>query len=127
MRSAKWICVAVALCLAGCQTRFQDDRTIEFVANGDIRTLIVDAQPDERTLSVAAKSNKSIDVYIYLEENQEEAERMITLQKPSPLVLAQAENATAIDLTAKLPANKSACVMFHADGPETTVDLSMHD
>lgn len=115
------------ICLAGCQTRFQDERTIDFEVKGDIRTLIVDPQAGERTLTVSAKANKAIDVYIYLEENQEEAERMITLKKPSDVVLATAENTTDVNLTAKLPSNKSACVMFHAPDEGITVDVKMHD
>ncbi|WP_442481523.1 hypothetical protein [Aeoliella sp. SH292] len=127
MRTANCFLIAATLCLAGCQTRFLDQQTIDFAEAGEISTFVVPPTTGERTLQVSAKSNNAIDVYVYLEENQEEAERMITLEKPSDLVLAMAENTTAADLTAKIVPNKSACVMIKADSGGTKVELKMND
>jgi hypothetical protein len=127
MRQAKYLLIAALLCFAGCQDRFVDERTITFDKNADIRTLIVPATTGERTLYVTANSDNPIDVYVFLEEKQEEAERMITLQKPSDLVLAKAEHKTNVNLKATLPPNKSACVMIGTEGEEAEVELSMHD
>jgi hypothetical protein len=119
MRTANCFLVAALLCLAGCQDRFVDERTITFEKNADLRTLIVPASTAERTLHVS--------VHVFLEENQEEAERMITLQKRSDLVLAEAEDTTKVNLKAKLPPNKTACVMIHAGNDATKVELMMND
>lgn len=127
MRQAKYFLLATLLCFAGCQDRFVDERTITFDKNADIRTLVVPATSSERTLFVTANSDKPIDVYVFLEENQEEAEQKITFQKASDLVLAKAEDTTKVNLKATLPPDKSTCVMIRTDGVEAQVELSMHD
>lgn len=115
------------LVLVGCQTRFSDVRMITFEAPGEISTLIVDAAPRERQLSVEASANYPIGVYVYLEENQDEAERFITLGKESELLIGKAKGATEVDLTATIPTDKTAIVMVVSTKADTNVDLSITD
>ena len=100
--------------LLGCEARLQDQRTITLEI-GEIQTILISAVDHEQTLKVIASSPDAIiNVHIYLQENEQDIERSITLGKQPENVLAQSITVEQIDLEAIVPANKEAVVRFYS-------------
>ena len=118
--------VLVAL-LSGCEAKFKDTRTINLVPEDDNYPLIIDAASKNRMITVKATADVPISAHFYLEENVDEAERMITLAAPSDLIIAEVKDTKEVDFEAPLPADKSAIVWFRAPGKTATIKIDMHD
>ena len=99
--------------LLGCEARLQDQRTI-ILETGEIQTILISAVDHEQTIKVIASSpDAPINVHIYLQENEQDIERSITLGKQPENVLAQSITVEQVELEAIVPANKEAVVRFY--------------
>ncbi len=122
-------CLLLVVCwVAGCTPRFNDHRQFQLEV-GEISTFIIDGVARKRELRVTGNSTGgTIDVYVYLEENQDEAERLITLGKSGTLTIAGVENAAEVNLIASVPAEKNVIVMVRNSSREVAdIDLKMTD
>jgi hypothetical protein len=112
--------------LLGCEARLQDQRTITLEI-GEIQTILISAVDHEQTIKVIASSpDVPINVHIYLQENEQDIERSITLGKQPKNVLAQSIAVEHIDLEAIVPANKEAVVRFYTtERQRTNVEVTI--
>ncbi len=77
---------------------------------------------------VGSATGGKLDVYVYLEENQEEVERLLAFGKGARLMITGVEDATEVNLIAPIPAEKTAIVMVrNQTSVPAEVDLKMAD
>lgn len=128
MKTRTLALLLLALVVVGCRARLDDTRTFTLPV-GEIDTFYIDAIDAPRTLRVNAQSTDgTIDVYLYLESNQEEVERMITLGKDSELVLASSGASNDVALQATIPPKETAVVMVRSASQQPAeVKLTMAD
>lgn len=70
----------------------------------------------------------TVDVYVYLEENQDEVERLLTLGKGGTLMITGVEDTEDVNLIAPVPSGKTAIVMIRNMSRDIAdVDLKMAD
>lgn len=126
-RLALAIAGALAATAVGCNPSLDAEEAFQLEV-GEIATFIVDAAPRSSNLKVNAESNGSpISVFVYPQEFEEEVDRMITLGKPSDLVLARETEAESIGLVVPIEANQKTAVRVHNAGREVArVKLTMH-
>jgi hypothetical protein len=112
--------------LLGCEARLQDQRTITLEI-GEIQTILISAVDHEQTIKVIASSpDVPINVHIYLQENEQDIERSITLGKQPKNVLAQSIAVEQVELEAIVPANKEAVVRFYTtERQRTNVEVTI--
>ncbi len=125
----RFLSMVVALgMLTGCMARFYDHR--EFVLDvGEISTFVVDGISRKRVLRVmGAATGGKVDVYVFLEENQAEVERLLTLGKGARLMITGVEKTNELGLVAPIPADKTAIVLVrNMSSQPAEVDLKMSD
>ncbi|QDU57138.1 hypothetical protein [Aeoliella mucimassa] len=118
-----WLPLFVIVVMAGCQARFSDTRTFTLDPTGeDIQEVYIDGISSDRTITVTATADAPIDVYFFLEDDFDEVTRMITLGKPTDLVMAEVKGASQINLSATVPAEKSAVVYFRAADKKASIE-----
>lgn len=121
------ISFVLLLCtMTGCGPSLHQHHTVTLEV-GEISVFVLDAVGVEQTIRVTAKSPSApVSVYVYLNENDAEVERKITLGKPSDLILSSAEKSEEIAIEAKIPANQEAAVRIMSASRETAnVDLTI--
>ena len=112
--------------ISGCGPSLHQHHTVTLEV-GEISVFVLDAAGVEQTVRVTAKSpGAPVSVYVYLNENDAEVERKITLGKPSDLILSSAEESEEIAIDAKIPANKETAVRIVSRSREAAnVDLTI--
>lgn len=124
----RFLAIASAcLVIVGCEAKLSDQRTITLPEPGEIEYLIVDKVDHQREIKASATANNPIDLFIYLDEDRDEAERFITLSKLSDIVLDRAEGTPTPNVAATIPPGKDAMIMIRSNKPNTDVELSLSE
>jgi hypothetical protein len=103
----------VPLALAGCQSRLNDQRTIN-IDSGKDSFITLDAPRYDQTVSVTVSADVPVDVYLFLEKDQAEVDRDVTLGKQSSKVLAAKEKVQNDSLEGKVPAKQKPVLMIRS-------------
>ncbi|MGI9455147.1 MAG: hypothetical protein ACR2NU_01210 [Aeoliella sp.] len=114
--------------VVGCSSRFHDKRN-ETLEVGAVVDYAIPATGQARSIHVTATVvGGPVDVYVYLADDQDEAQRMITLGKPSDTFLTSSEATNNVDVTAEIPPNQEAFVTVRTAGrEESQLELTMSD
>ena len=117
--------VAAIILVAGCQSKLNVERTVDFDAGLDTY-IDIDPPKYDQTLSITVTSDTPIDVYVYLKKDKEAAQRDAMLgKKNSSVVLAGKEKVQSDTLEAKVPAKEPAVVMIRSSSKAGTAKLKI--
>jgi hypothetical protein len=124
-----WITSSIAVVLmvgiTGCP-RFSTKLSYS-LAMGDIRRINIDAPASEQNVKVEVSSpTATVSIYIVLEENAQQVEDSLALQKAPDrsLILASAEVREKGTVEAKVPKKKAYCVFVVGTKP-SEVDVTI--
>jgi hypothetical protein len=127
MRRELWKPAACGLALllaAGC-ARLNVEQSLTVGAHAQ-KSLIIDASSREQNVQVHVTAATPVGVYCFLEKDQSDAERAVTLHVASPKILASAEKSTAADLEFTVPANNPTVVLVsNADDQSVTAQVKI--
>lgn len=112
------------LTLVGCETKLSLEKTYT-ISPGSVQSLTVDSVSREQQLKVTAEADNPISVFVYLEDDKDEVQSKVDSNLTSEKMLANAKDTTEVDLTATVPANKTAIVDVTARSPDTTVTMKL--
>lgn len=121
------VCAALFVCgIVGCAPRMNEARTLE-LASGEVVSLSIPASTADQVLTVVVDSGQApVSIHIFLRKDEEEMERMLTLQKPAKQILASADDVSTIELNASIPSNEEAVVRISGpDQQPATVQLTL--
>ena len=123
--NAKLLLVACCFALLfGCGPTLSHTKDYS-LAVGEIIEVPFEPISREQTIKVVATSpGKPIKVHVYLADDAEEVDRMLTLDKPTDLPLASQEDAEEITLEATVPAGKEVIVRLQPMG-STSADVNL--
>jgi hypothetical protein len=96
---------------AGCQSRLNVERPIK-LDQGKDHFVNLDAPKYDQTVALTLTSDVPVDVYVFLERDQDEVDRLVTLGKSSEKLLASRTKVQSDSLEAKIPAKERAVVML---------------
>jgi len=100
--------------IVGCGGGLNEQKTVEMNA-GDIKTFVIDPAKTQKTLKVDVQATGGpVDVHVYLDEDERDAEKAIMFQSTSPKVLAGKYKVENVQLEAPIPAHKAFTVRIAA-------------
>jgi hypothetical protein len=106
-----WIGLVI-LPQAGCQKKLNDERTV-VVEPGEEKLIIADPASRDQAVNVSWNSSGTpVSVYLYLEKDQKEAAKAITLGNASRSLLGKKEQSESGELEVQVPAGEKITVML---------------
>ena len=122
LRRNLWLVLCVAM-IPACRTRLNDERTVNLDPAKTV-TLRIEPVNREQKVKVEAKSAEiPFDLYIYLKEDELEAEKNINLRKKDK-ILEQKTKTQEAALEVTIPAQKAGIVRLYS-GKKTAVTVKM--
>ena len=125
----RFVCYgAILFCILstlGCGPRLSVSRDVE-LANGEIKSIIIDAVNSEQTIKVEASAEQPFHLHVYLKENEAALDAELARRAEPTMALAVSSNKKTHKLTSSVPGGKEAGVRLEsATGQNFSVKLKI--
>jgi hypothetical protein len=115
--------IALALAMPACRTVLNADKSFD-LGPGEKNTLTIDAASKEQRIKVEVTSTAApVNVYVFLEKDQQAAETDIRAKKQSSKVLASQEKTEGVTLEPTIPAGNPTVVLVTSASSSKTAKV----